>query len=273
MNTQPDKLGIIAGRGAYPLLLAQSAKREGVGTVFAVGFKGETDPKLAQYVDALEWVHLGLLDKLLNIIGRSGVGQFVMAGQIRPTHLFHLRMDKRMLALLGRLRQRNAETIFGALGAELKSVGVELLPASLFMESCMPDAGLLSVRAPTPREARDIELGLKLAKTVSSLDIGQTVIVKEGTVLAVEAFEGTNDAIRRAAKLGGAGAVVVKVAKPGHDMRFDIPVVGVHTLKVLRKARVSALAVEARRTIVLEREKVVAAADKAGLALIAVAGE
>ena len=266
----PTALAIIAGRGAYPWLLAQSARQQGVRRLFAVAFRRETDPVIEKHVDEVRWIYLGQLGALLSELKQSGIGNAVMAGQITPTHLFRVRMDRPMLSLLGRLKERNAETIFGAIGEELRGVGVELKPASLFMESAMPAAGVLTARGPTSEEERDIALGLHVAKTTSGLDIGQTVVIKQGTILAVEAFEGTDAAILRAGELGGPGAVVVKVAKRGHDMRFDIPVVGEHTLKTLRRAKASVLAVEARRTILLEREKIIAQATRQGLCLTAV---
>lgn len=266
----PEALGVIAGKGAYPRLLAESAKKQGVRRLFAVAFRGETDRVIEKYADQVEWLRLGQLEALLEAFRKSGVTQAVMAGQITPTHLFTLRLDRRALSLLTTLRERNAETIFSAIATELKSVGVELMPASLFMESAMPEAGVLSARPPTDREKADIEIGLQVAKMTSGLDIGQTVVIKAGTILAVEAFEGTDAAIARAGKLGGPGAVVVKVAKRGHDMRFDIPVVGLHTLKSLRKIKAAVLAVEAHRTILLEREKIVAEANRLGLCLVAV---
>lgn len=263
-------LGLIAGKGVYPLELARSARAQGVSRLFAVAFKGETDRHLEKLVDEMEWVHVGQLQALLDAFASRGLTQAVMVGQITPTHLFRVRPDAAMFRLLGSLKVRNAETIFGAVGAELAKVGVELKPASLFMEACMPGAGLIGRRAPTPEEQDDIALGLKVAKATSGLDIGQTVVIKQGTVLAVEAFEGTDAAIRRAGELGGEGGVVVKVAKRGHDMRFDIPVVGEHTMNALRKAGIKVLAVEAGRTILLEREKLAAEADRMGVSFLAV---
>ncbi len=269
----PESLGIIAGNGVYPRLLADSARKQGVKRLYAVAFRKETDPVLEKYVDQVDWLYLGQLGALLEAFKATGIRQVVMAGQITPTHLYRIRLDGPMISLLARLRVRNAETIFGAVGEELKKIGVELLPASLFMEHTMPEAGVLSVRAPTEQESADIELGLKVAKTTSGLDIGQTVVIKNGTVLAVEAFEGTDAAIARAGALGGAGAVVVKVAKRGHDMRFDIPVVGEYTMKSLRRIKASVLAVEAKRTILLDREVVVREADRQGVCLVAVKTE
>lgn len=272
-NRVPESLAIIAGKGAYPIALAQSARAQGVKRIYAVAFKGETDRALERLVDAMEWIYVGQLGALLDRMKNSGARVAVMAGQITPTNLFRVRMDRPMLELLGRLKERNADTIFGAIGDELKKVGVELQPASLFMETSMPTPGRLSRREPTAEEQADIALGLRVAKATSGLDIGQTVVIKQGTVLAVEAFEGTDAAIRRAGDLGGEGGVVVKVAKRGHDMRFDIPVVGMHTMKTLRKAGIRVLAVEAGRTILLERERVVQEADRLGLSFLAVPTE
>ena len=266
----PSALGIIAGKGAYPWLLADSARKQGVSRIVAVAFKKETDPVIEKYADEVRWLHLGQLGPLLEELKQSGVRHAVMAGQITPTHLFTVRMDRPLLNLLSRLKEKNAQTIFGAVGDELKAIGIELMPASLFMEHCMPEPGVLGARPPTDGEWRDIRLGLKVAKTTSGLDIGQTVVIKEGTILSVEAFEGTDETIERAGRLGGPGAVIVKVAKRGHDMRFDIPVVGDRTMKLLRKVKASVLALEAGRSILLEREKIVAEADRLGLCLIAV---
>lgn len=265
----PESLGIIAGKGVYPRLLADSARKQGVKRLFAVAFRKETNPVLEKYVDQVEWLYLGQLGAMLDALKASAVKHVVMAGQITPTHLFRIRMDAPMLAVLSRLRVRNAETIFGAVGNELRKIGVELMPASLFMEHTMPEVGVLSARAPTEQEEVDIQLGLKVAKTTSSLDIGQTVVVKNGTILAVEAFEGTDAAIARAGELGGPAAVVVKVAKRGHDMRFDIPVIGEHTMKSLRRIKAAVLAVEANRTILLDRDVVITEANRQNLCLVA----
>jgi len=266
----PEKLGIIAGRGAYPRLLAEGARKQGVRQVVAVAFRGETDHRIEKAADQVVWLHVGQLEAMLEAFRQRGIAQAVMAGQIAPSNLFNIRPDARALAILARLKNRNAKTIFGAIGDELKAIGVELLPAYRFMEDTMPSPGLLSRRAPTERERLDIELGLQAAKATSALEIGQTVVVKEGVILAVEAFEGTDETMLRAGKLGGAGAVVVKVARQGHDMRYDIPVVGLRTLAMLKKIKAAVLAVEARKTILLEREQIIEAADKQDLAFIAV---
>lgn len=268
--TTPESLSIIAGRGAYPRVLAESARSQGVRRIAAVAFKRETDSVIEKVADDVTWVHIGQLQALLDALQSFGIPQCVMAGQIKPTHLFNVRPDKRMFELLGRLQERNAETIFGAVGEELRTVGIQLMQASLFMESTMPPVGPIGHLPPTPAQWDDIRLGLRIAKATSGLDIGQTVVVKEGTVLAVEAFEGTDAAILRAGELGGPGSVIVKVAKRGHDMRFDIPVIGERTFKSMRKSGSAVLAVEAGRTILLERENLIQLANRLGVAFLAV---
>ena len=267
----PTSLILIAGKGVYPLELAASARSQGVQRIAVIAFRGETEQKIASLVDEVAWIHLGQFGAMLEAMKGFGIPQAVMAGQITPTALFRVRVDRAMLELLGRLKQKNAHTIFGAVGDELKKIGVDLMPAHLFMERSMPEAGPLTPARPTPLQQQDIDLGLHVAKTTSGLEIGQTVVIKEGTILAVEAFEGTDATILRAGELGGPGAVVVKVAKRGHDMRFDIPVVGERTLKALRKAGVAVLAVEANRTILLDRANLVTQATRQGLCMVAVA--
>lgn len=267
---KPDSLSIIAGRGAYPRVLAESARKQGVKRITAVAFKKETDSVIEKVADEVIWVHIGQLQAMLDALAAFKTPHVVMAGQIKPTHLFNIRPDKRMFDLLARLKERNAETIFGAVGEELKSIGIELLQASRFMESTMPDPGQIGHIPPSPAQWDDIKLGLRVAKATSGLDIGQTVVIKEGTVLAVEAFEGTDDTILRAGELGGAGSVIVKVAKRGHDMRFDIPVIGDRTFDSIKKSGAKVLAVEAKRSILLDREALVKLADQRGIAFLAV---
>lgn len=267
MNTIPETLALIAGRADYPLMLARAARDQGVMRIVAVAFKGETRRDIAEVTDEVVWSHAGSLGTLLDALKASGAKHAVMAGQVNPKNLFFARLDKTLIDLLKTLPVKNAHTILGAITAEIEKIGIELLPASTFMQDYMPAAGVLTARAPDERELNDIEIGRGVLKDTSHLDIGQTVVVKEGMVLAVEAFEGTDKAIRRGGKLGGKGAVVVKVPKVGHDMRFDIPVIGSHTLKSLKKANASCLAIEAGGAIVLHKNDLIAQADRAGQAI------
>jgi DUF1009 family protein len=267
MEKIPEHLALIAGRADYPLILARAARAAGVQHITAFAFKGETRRSIADVADTVVWGRVGQLAPLLDGLHSCEAQQAVMVGQIAPKNLFNVRMDRKMIHLLRSLPAKNAHSIFGAITAEIEGIGVELLPASSFMQDYMPSAGLLTRRAPDERELKDVEIGRRVIKDTSHLDIGQTVVVKDGMILAVEAFEGTDQAIRRGGKLGGKGAVVVKVPKLGHDMRFDIPVVGTRTLNSIKKAGCSCLALEEGGAILLHREELVAQADRAGLAI------
>ncbi|MCX7825963.1 MAG: UDP-2,3-diacylglucosamine diphosphatase LpxI [Verrucomicrobiae bacterium] len=265
-----ERIGIIAGSGSYPLLLAASARQHGVRQVVAVAFEGETSPQIARAADHVEWVKLGQLNRLIHALTDRGVTEAIMAGQVAPKNLFRdLRPDLRLVTLMARLKEKNAETIFGAVADELKKDGVTLLPATTFMEDYLAPAGPIGKRKPSAEQQKDIAFGLKLAKGVSAFDIGQTVVVKNGTVLAVEALEGTDECIRRGGALAGeqGGAVVVKVTKPNQDMRFDVPVIGPRTIESCAAGRVAVLAVDAGRTLLLDNEATLAAAERARLAV------
>ena len=266
----PDALGIIAGSGAYPLQVAQSARRNGVKRIVAAAFTGETNPALTQHVDTIEWLRVGQLGRLLSFFKSADIQHAMMAGQIAPKNLFDVRPDVKTLLLLARLKRRNAETIFGAIAEELAGIGVQLLPATMFLDDAVAQPGLIAGRALSRREEADVLYGFEIAKEVSRLDIGQTVVVKGGTVVAVEAFEGTNDAIKRGGALARKGAVLVKVAKPSQDMRFDVPVIGVETILVAASANVRVIAVEAGRTLLLEKEQLLDTATRHGVSVVGV---
>jgi hypothetical protein len=267
--TKPDTLGIIAGNGVYPKLLAEAAQKAGVKKTIVAAFTGETDPLLAQHVDLIEWMRVGQLNRLLKFFNEHSVHHAIMAGQIAPKNLFDLRPDLRALLLLGKMKQRNAESIFAAIADELARINVDLLPATTFLENSLAAAGLIAGAKLSRREEEDVDLGWQMAKEIARLDIGQTVIVKNGTVVAVEAFEGTNDAIKRGGALAREGAVMVKVAKPNQDMRFDVPVVGVETIRVAAEAKLRVIAVEAGKTLLLERDAVVNLADRLKISIVA----
>lgn len=266
----PESLIIIAGRHAYPLMLAKAARDAGVKRIVVLGFKGETRREIASLADEVYWMHLGAMATFLDKLKSTGIRQAVMVGQIAPSNLFHLRYDAVAREMMGALETKNAHTIFGSIVEKIESLGIEVLPGNAFMDCYTPEAGQLSRRAPTEREQTDIALGLKLVKGTSAFEIGQTVAIKDGIIIAVEAFEGTNQTIKRAGKVGREGTVIVKVPKEGHDMRFDIPVIGAKTFKVMKKAKVSCLAVEAGKTILLEKDKLIALADQYDMAFVAI---
>jgi UDP-2,3-diacylglucosamine hydrolase len=265
----PQTLGIIAGNGVYPRLLADSARKAGVKKIIAAAFTGETDPALEQHVDLLEWMRVGQLNRLLRFFRTQHIHDAIMAGQIAPKNLFDLRPDWKALMLLGKLKQRNAESMFAAIADELANLDVELLPATTFLEDSLAPSGLIAGPKLSRHEEDDIDLGWRVAKEIARLDIGQTVIVKNGTVVAVEAIEGTNDAIKRGGALAREGAVMVKVAKSKQDMRFDVPVIGVETIRAAVEARLRVVAVEAGKTLLLERDAIIDLANRSEMSIVA----
>ena len=266
----PETLLIIAGNGRYPFQLAEAARRRGVKRLCAAAFENETDPSVAGLVDDLRWLKVGQLGKLISYAKETGARHAIMAGQIAPKNLFDLRPDFAALLLLAKLKERNAETLFGAVADALAKENVELLPATAFLEDFIAPAGHFAGPKPRRRVHDDMAFGLRIAKEVSRLDIGQTVVVRNGTVLAVEGFEGTNEAIKRGALLGRGQAVAVKVSKPNQDFRFDVPVIGPLTLEAGAAAGLSALVVEAGRTLLVEPERLRALADEHKISIIGV---
>ncbi len=258
MSQPIHTLGLIAGSRSLPLLLAQQARGMGVQRLIAVAFEGETDPALAPLVDEITWLRVGQLSKLIETFTAHGVRHCVMAGQIAPKNLFDLRPDFRAMATLLKLKEKNAHTIFGAIADELKKDGVELVEATPWLRPLMPAEGFHLGPKLTDEQRADITFGQRVAKEISRLEIGQLVVVKRGTVLAVEGFEGTDKCLARGGELAGpdGGAVAVKVAKANHDMRFDIPCIGAQTLEACAKSGVAVLALEPGRTLLLDREQV-----------------
>ena len=251
----PKTLFLIAGNGFYPRLATLGAREAGVSRIIVAAFEGETDPALAGFVDEIHWMKVGQLGRLIDAARKSGATASLMAGQIAPGNLFDLRPDFHALILLAKLRERNAETLFGAVAGELEKAGVPLLPATTFLGEHLAGEGLIAGPKPKTRILDDIAYGLVIAKEVSRLDIGQTVVVKKGTVLAVEGFDGTDATIRRGGELGRGEAVVVKVSKPRQDMRFDVPVIGPKTLETAASVGVTTIAMEAGRTLLLESNR------------------
>jgi len=265
----PHALGIIAGNGVYPRLLADGARRAGVKKIVAAAFSNETDPVLERHVNVIEWMRVGQLGRFLKFFRSQGIQHAIMAGQIAPKNLFDLRPDLKALMLLGKLKQRNAESIFAGVADELAKIDVDLLPATTFLEDSLAQLGVIAGPKLSSREEHDVELGWNAAKEIARLDIGQTIIIKNGTIVAVEALEGTNEAIKRGGTLAREGAVMVKVSKPNQDMRFDVPVIGVETVRIAAESRVRVIAVEAGKTLLLERDAVIALANGSNMSVVA----
>ena len=266
-------IGIISGSGIYPeeFMTAARAKAPDARLVMAA-FKGETRQELADQADASAWFRVGQLGKMIKFLGKEGATEAVMVGQIAPRNLFDLRPDIRTAMLLARLKQKNAESIFGAIAEELEKDGITLLPATTFLEDIMPAEG--HVCGPALKEAaiEDAKYGFNIAKETSRLDIGQTVVVRNGTVLAVEAFEGTNACIRRGGELGkGKEVTLAKVSKPNQDFRFDVPVIGPDTVKNCGQSGISVIAIEAGKTLMLGAAQVESMCKEHKISIIALA--
>ncbi|NWK56076.1 LpxI family protein [Verrucomicrobiaceae bacterium N1E253] len=251
-------IGIIAGRGIYPKTFIDAAHASGEDLrLVLAGVVDETEPSLVDEVDAHDWFRVGQLGKMIKFFKRQKVAEAVMVGQITPRNLFDLRPDVRTMMLLARVKERNAETLFGGIADELEKDGIHLLPATTFLEDRLPGAGMVVGPRLKEKALEDARFGFRIAKETSRLDIGQTVVVRHGTVLAVEAFEGTNACIRRGGELGhGKNITLAKVSKPNQDFRFDVPVVGPDTVKNCAKSGVGVIAIEADKTLMLGRAEV-----------------
>lgn len=265
-----ERIGLIAGNGTFPLLFARTARAEGLAVV-AVAHQGETDPALEAEVAACTWIKVGELDTIIRTFQAAGVRRAVMAGGIRKAALLeHFAPDARAMRFLARLSQLGDDVLLRGVAEELEGEGIAVVESTLFLGSLLCPLGPLTARQPSEAQWADIRHGLAAAKGVGAWDIGQTVVVKSRIVLAVEAVEGTDETLRRGGALGRGAAVAVKVSKPRQDLRFDVPAVGPATVAVCAEAGVTALALEAGRTLLLERERLLAAADAAGLAIVGV---
>jgi len=269
-NERAEWIGLIAGNGRFPLLFAENANRLGY-RVSAVALTGEADPSLERAVDRIHWVALGQLGRLIKAFKQDGVRQAVMVGGVKKTHLFsNIRPDLRSLALLRRVTVPKDDMLLRALADELEGEGIRIRESTFCLEELLVKEGKLTRRGPTRREWHDIEFGWEAAKAVGRLDIGQCVVVKDRVVVAVEAVEGTDEAIRRGARLARGGAVVVKRFKPQQDRRFDLPAVGPGTIQAMFESGASVLAIEAGKALFLDRAEAIAAADKARIAIVGI---
>jgi len=265
-------IGIIAGSRTLPLLFARQARAMGVSRIVAVAFEEETSPEIEKLADTVVWLKVGQLSKMIAAFTDREIRQCVMLGQIAPRHLFDVRPDLRAVGLLLRLKEKNAHTLFAAIADELRKDGVELVEATPWLRPLMSGPGVNLGRKLTPAQRDDVAFGFRMAKEIARLEIGQSVVVKNGTVLAVEGFEGTDQCLARGGQLAGkdGGAVAVKVAKEKHDMRFDVPCIGPQTVETCGAARVAVLAVEAGKTLFLEEEQMVELARRHDVSVVTV---
>jgi DUF1009 family protein len=268
--TNGERIGLIAGNGRFPIIFADNAKRLGYH-VSAVAHEGETEPELAGHVDRIHWIKIGQLSKLIKAFKEDKVRQAVMLGGIKKTHMFTtLRPDLRTLAMATRLALRKDDDILRELAKELEGEGIAICESTFGLEGILAEEGTLTTRAPSEKEWEDIRYGWDVAHDVGRLDIGQCVVIKDRVVVAVEAVEGTDGAIKRGGDLAKDGAVVVKRSKPQQDLRFDLPAVGPRTIEVMASVKASVLAIEAGRTVLLDREVVLAKARSARIAIVGI---
>jgi DUF1009 family protein len=260
-------IGLIAGNGRFPFLVAAGARRAG-RRVVAVAIREETSPELAGEVDEIHWVGLGQLGRCIEALRGAGATEAVMAGQVKHRQIFSdVVPDLKLMGLLARLAFQNTDSLIGAVADALLRDGITLLPSTRFVEDQLADAGVMTRRSPSRDERRDIDYGRKVALVLAGMDLGQTVVVKDRAAVALEAMEGTDETVRRAGRLAGPGTTVVKVAKPRQDLRFDVPVVGPGTIDALREAGSRVLALDAGKTLLLDKASFLAKADEAGLAV------
>ena len=268
--------GLIAGNGRFPFLVLEGARSQGI-EMAVIAIKEEAAPELESQTKKLHWVSLGELSKTIDLLHQEGVTRAVMAGQVKHTKIFSaIRPDWKLAKLLFALPRKNTDALIGAVAKVLEDEGIRLVDSTLFLKPLVPEAGVLTRRAPDEKEAADIEYGLGVARQIAGMDIGQTVVISDKACVAVEAMEGTDETIARAARLAnGKKLVVVKVSKPKQDMRFDVPVVGLPTIQQMRDSGATALAVDAGRTLFFDREKLIELANQAGIAIQAfpIAGE
>lgn len=272
MHMTPKPIGIIAGGGQFPKLFADAATSKGY-SVFAAAHRSETDTDLADHVDAVEWVHLGQLRKIIRFFKKHRVSEAVMMGTITKTRMFRdVRPDMKAIALFLSMRHTHDDSVLRAVADAIEGEGIRIRESTFLLPEILAAEGCWTHRHPSEDEMSDIRVGWRIAKEIGHLDIGQCVVVAGGSVTAVEAIDGTDATINRGGKLGNAQAVVVKVCKPNQDFRFDVPAIGAETIRTMKAAGVRALAVEAGKAVVFDREEMIRKAEDAGIAIVAYRG-
>jgi UDP-2,3-diacylglucosamine hydrolase len=267
-DTASAHWGLIAGNGDFPFLVLEGARSRGIDMA-VIAIREEASPSLERVARRLHWVSLGELSRTIELLHQEGVKRAVMAGQVKHNKIFSaIRPDWRLAKLLFSLPKKNTDSLIGAVARVLEDEGIELVDSTKFLGPLLPAPGVLTRRAPDELEAADIAYGRDVAQRIAALDLGQTVVVRELACVAIEAMEGTDETIERAARItGGQRLVVVKVSKPQQDMRFDVPVVGLKTIEVMRRSHATALAIDAARTLLFDRDDLIRAADEAGIAI------
>jgi hypothetical protein len=260
--------GLIAGNGRFPFLVLEGARSQGI-EMAVIALKEEASPDLERVAKRLHWVSLGELSKAISLMQQEGVNRAVMAGQVKHNKIFSaIRPDWKLAKVLISLPRKNTDSLIGAVAKVFEEEGIHLVDSTMFLKPLLPGVGVLTRRAPNEHEVADLEYGLGVARQIAAMDIGQTVVIADRACVAVEAMEGTDETIARAARFAeGKPLVVVKVSKPKQDMRFDVPVVGLPTVEAMKRAGATALAIDATRTLLFDREKLIELADAAGIAM------
>ena len=273
-GTNTGRWGLIAGNGRFPFLVLEAARNQGI-EMAVIALREEASPELETITTRLHWVSLGELTRALELLHQEGVTRAVMAGQVKHTKIFSsIRPDWKLAKLIFSLPRKNTDSLIGAVTRVLEDEGIQLVDSTMFLKPLLPDPGVLTRRAPDSRESADIAYGREIARHVAGLDLGQTVVISDRACVAVEAMEGTDETIERAARLAvGKPLVVVKLAKPRQDMRFDVPVVGLRTVEIMNRSHATALAIEAGRTLLFDRQRLIEAADLAGISIEAFASD
>ena len=266
-----EKLGIVAGEGDLPFITAEKAREQGIRKIYAVAFDGQTDPAISDHVDEIIWIGLGQLGKLIDFFKKNDVKQAVFIGKIAHNVVFSkLKLDLKMLSIAARIKDWRTDSILGAITGEIIKSGVDIIDSTTYLKHLIPQPGVLTSRDLSDQQKEDVRFGFFIAKKLAGIDIGQTVVVKKKTVLALEAIEGTDKAILRGGELGKKDSVVIKVSKPNQNMRFDVPVVGMQTFENLVKANIALIAIEAGKTLFINKDEIINFANKKKISVLSV---
>lgn len=263
-----SNIGIIAGNSRFPFLVAEEIKKQNQPFI-VIALKEEADKDIENICDKVYWASIGKLQKIIDIFKENDVKTAIMVGQVKHAKIYSaITMDFRAMKLMGSLLNKKTDTILGAVVKEFEKDGISFLPSHIYLKHLLAQKGLIVGKKLNSAETKDVEFGFKIAKGIAGFDIGQTVVVKDKSVLAVESIEGTDECIKRAYGLGGENAIVVKVAKPNQDFRFDVPVIGTRTINTLKENKIRAMAIEAGSTLILDKDEVIKKAKELDVTII-----